>query len=155
MAQHGFGLVLRQPIVVGEIERTHQFALHPIIVIAAQKRAIGGDAADAIVARDGPRRAQRRLGTPEMEMLQRPLGQVLTLGYRLWAGIAFHKDAADAALSEFDRKAEADRPASDNEHLGVQRFPRGHFFLACWSLAWRRRLCCNAGAPSMKPHNRP
>src|SRR5438876_3984146 len=67
-AQHGFGLVLRQPFVVGEVKWTHQFALHPIVVIAAEQRAIGGDAADAIVARDGPRRAQRLLRAPEMEM---------------------------------------------------------------------------------------
>jgi hypothetical protein len=88
-------------------------------MVAAQQRAIGGHAADAMLTRDRPRRAQRFLSAPEMEMLQRPLGQILALRYRLRADIALHQDAVDVPLAEFDRKTETNGPASNDENLGV------------------------------------
>ena len=114
MAQHRLGLVLRQPFVVGEVERPHQFALQPVIVIAADERAIGGHAADSVFLRDRARAAQRLLGAPEMEMLHGPLGQVLSAGHRLRLGVPFDHGAAYAALAKLDRQAEPDRPTADD-----------------------------------------
>jgi len=50
-------------------------------------------------------------------MLERALGQVLTLRDRLRADEALDQSAADAALAEFDRQTKADRSASDNDDL--------------------------------------
>jgi len=61
LPQHGLGGVLRQPFVVGEVIGPHQLALEPVIPVAAQQRAVGRHAADAVVGRDRSRRPKLRL----------------------------------------------------------------------------------------------
>ena len=117
LPQHGLGGVLRQPFVVGEVIGPHQLALEPVIPVAAQQRAVGRHAADAVVGRDRPRRPKLRLRAPEVKVLERALGQVLTLRDRLRADVALDQNAADAALAEVDRKTKTNRPASDNDDL--------------------------------------
>ncbi len=101
-AKHRFGCILRQPLVVGEVVGPHQLALHPIIGVAAEQRAIGGESAHAVFPRNRPCRTQFSLCAPEVEVLHRPLGQVLSLrnglrlllwalgGIRRWRGGARH-----------------------------------------------------------------
>ena len=50
-------------------------------------------------------------------MLQRALGQVLTLRDLLRTTVALDQNAPDAALAEFDRETKTNRPASDNDDL--------------------------------------
>src|SRR5205823_7353317 len=117
LPQHGLGGVLRQPFVVGEIIGPHQLTLEPVIPVAAQQRAVGRHAADAVVGRDRSRRSKLRLRAPEVKVLEGALSQVLTLRDRLRADVALDQNAADAALAEVDRKTKTYRPASDNDDL--------------------------------------
>src|SRR6266849_3642169 len=89
------------------------------MMVAAEQRSIGGHAADAVLSRDGPRRAQFPLGSPEVEMLHRPLGQVLALRDRLRIGITLHHDRVDSALPEFDGEPQADGPAANDDDLWI------------------------------------
>ena len=116
LAQYGLGGILRQPFIVREIERTHEFALQPVVAVAARQRAVARHASDAVFARDGSRRAQFLFRTPEMEMLHGALGEVLSL--RDWLGVlvALDHDAADAAQTKIDRKAHAYGASADDHH---------------------------------------
>jgi hypothetical protein len=118
-AQYRFGRVLRQSLIVGEIERTNEFALQPVMVVAAEQRSIGGHAADAVFPRDGPRRPQFLLSSPEVEMLHRPLGHVLALRDGLRIGITLHRDRRESALPEFDGEPQADGPAANDDDLWI------------------------------------
>src|SRR6185295_7764068 len=132
MPQHRFGGVLRQPFVVGEVIWPHQFALQPVIFVAAQQRAVGCHAADAVVARNRPRRTKLRLRAPEVEVLQRALGQVLTLRDRLRTAEPFDQNASNAALAELDRETKTYRPASDNDDLRSGFGGRVHLGFLRW-----------------------
>src|SRR6185437_3377223 len=118
-AQHRLGRVLRQALVGGEIIVAHQLTLEPVIAIIAEQLAVGGEAADTVFRRNGPRASQRVLGVPEIEMLHRPLGQVLTLGNGLRLDAALDDDAIDAELAERNREAQTDGTTADNGYLRV------------------------------------
>ena len=125
-AQHRFGGVLWQAFIVREVERAHQLALQPIVMVAAEQRSIGRHAADAVVAGNGPRCAQLFLAPPEMQVLHGALGQILAFGDRLRLCVALDESAADAALAQLDCEAQSNRTAADDEDLCVAFLGVGH-----------------------------
>ena len=139
MPQHRFGGILRQPFVVGEVIGPHQLALQPVIFVAAQQRAVGRHAADAVVARNCTRGTKFRLCAPEVKVLQRALGQVLTLRDRLRTDVTLDQNAPHAALAEFDGEAKTDRPASDDDDLRWGFGGRVHLASCDWRELSARR----------------
>src|SRR5262249_21947311 len=87
------------------------------------------DAAHRIFGRQHARGAQFVGNAPEVEMLDRALGQVLPLGDALRLEAALHQCAVDAALAELDRERDADRASGDDDDL----MPFGHA-LFWWGL---------------------
>ena len=87
LPQHGLRRVLRQPLVVGEIEGPDELALHPVVAYS-RRAASRRPSARRCRTRAGlcVRRARPFSDAPEMEMLHRPLGQVLALRDRLRGG---------------------------------------------------------------------
>ena len=61
-----------------------------------------------------------------MEMLHRPLGEVLPFWNGLGRRVALDDNAADSALPELDRQSHADRAASDDDDLRVVLFSVTH-----------------------------
>ncbi len=120
-AQDGFRRILWQPLVVREVERAHQLPLHPVVAVGAEQRPIGGEPADAVLARNGPRRAHLLLHPPEVEVLHGALGKVLAARDRRGLEQALHQHRAHAALPQLDRQPEADRPTADDDDLRIVR----------------------------------
>src|SRR5690242_7119461 len=87
--------------------------------VLARQVAIGRDLADRRVRWHHPRPPQRVGDAPEMEMLQRPLRQVLPLGDPVHAGTRLDQHAGDAAQAKHDRERHADRPSADDSDPGV------------------------------------
>ena len=84
--------------------------------VIAKQDFVGGHAADAEVLRHRARRAQLRFGTPDMEVLQRSLREILSLRDRGGLRVALDDDGPDSAPAELDRKAKSDRTAAhDND----------------------------------------
>ena len=67
--------------------------------------------------RHDARGAQLVDDAPEVEMLERALGEVLPLGDALRLAAALDQRAGDAAQPEIDRERHADRPAADDDDL--------------------------------------
>ena len=78
--QHLLHLVLRQPVVLLEVVGAHELAPGRRVPVLAHQRFVGGDLADRIAGRHDARGAQLVDDAPEVEMLERALGEVLTLG---------------------------------------------------------------------------
>src|SRR5215213_5135344 len=52
-AQDALRRILRQPLIVGEIEWADQLALHPVVAVGAEQRPVGREPADAVLTRNG------------------------------------------------------------------------------------------------------
>ena len=78
-AQHLFHLVLRQPLVLLEEILGDDLAARGRVPVGAQQMAVGRELADRIARRHHAGGAQFVGDAPEMEVLQRALGQVLAL----------------------------------------------------------------------------
>lgn len=120
-AKDRLGGVLRQPLVLSVVIGRHQIALEPVIAIAAEQTAIGGQPANSVFPRNDPRRAQLILRAPEMKMLHRPLGQILTFRDRLRLEVALNQKTFHAPLTQFDRQSQPDRPPADDGDLRVTK----------------------------------
>ncbi len=115
--QHLLGQILGQPLIGREIEIADQLALQPIVRMGAQERAIFGQPADAGAGRhllDGP---QGLLDPPEMEMLHRPLGQVLPFRDGLRRLVTLDHDHRNTALAQFDGQPHPDGAAAHDQNL--------------------------------------
>ena len=77
-----------------------------------------------IARRHDARGAQLVDDAPEIEMLQRALGEVLALGNPLRLGAALHQRAGYAAQPELDGERHADRPAAHDDDLVPLLHPR-------------------------------
>src|SRR5215470_4427800 len=116
-AQNIFGLILRQTLVVLEvigIDDLAQRRRRPIFIVQI---AIGDDAAHRIGRRQDARGAQRVQNAPKIEVLDRTLREILSLGNALRLAPTFDQRAGKAAPAELDRERDADRPAADEDDL--------------------------------------
>jgi hypothetical protein len=78
----------------------HQLAAGRREPIRAVQVAIAGDLADREARRQEARRAQLIDDAHEIEMLERPMGQVLPFGNAAELGTTFDQRATDAAQAE-------------------------------------------------------
>src|SRR4029079_6608743 len=78
-------------------------------------RAVRGQAA-AERSRQRPRRPQLRLRPPEMEVLERSLREVLSLGNAANLAVPLQKTRAYPPLAELDRQAQSDGTTADDDH---------------------------------------
>jgi hypothetical protein len=110
-------LVLRQSFVVLEIVRVDELAQRRRVPVRTGQAAIGNDPAHGIFGRQDSRGAQLIGDTPDIEMLDRALGEILALGNALRLGSALHEGARYSAQPELDRKRHADRSATHDDDL--------------------------------------
>ena len=123
-AQGGLGGVLRQTLVVLKVEGADDDALIPVVMVGAQQRAIGREAANAEIHGNGGGRAHGLVDSPGVEMLHGALGQVLALGDGLGLLVALHHQAAHAALAKLDGEAHAHGPATHDHHIRLSHVHR-------------------------------
>src|SRR5688572_7803503 len=69
LPEHGLSCILRQPLVVGEVEGPDELPLKPVVGIAPQQGPIRRQSTNAKFAWNGSRCTQLLLRTPEIEML--------------------------------------------------------------------------------------
>src|SRR5262249_34957908 len=107
----------------------------------------GGHPADRITRRHDARCAQFVDDAPEIEVLQRTLGQVLALRYLLQLAAALNERARHAPQPKIDRKRDPHRPTAHDDHLivFVHASSRGRAYItnnreASPRTAGRRRL---------------
>ena len=117
MAQHFLGLVLGQALIGLEVIFVYQLTLRRRSPVFTHQAAVGADAAGGHALRHEARGAQRVDTVPEIKMLQRALGEVLPLRDALHQDVALDQRATDPALPKLDRERDADRPATDDDHL--------------------------------------
>ncbi len=117
LAQHLLGLILRQPLVVLEVVGVDDLAQRRRVPVVAGEALIRDDAVHRIVGRQHARGAQLVRDAPEIEMLDRALGEVLPLRDPLRLGAALDQHAGYAAQPQIDRERHADRPAAHDRDL--------------------------------------
>ncbi len=113
-SQHGLGQILRQPragLAEIGVERPPRRRDVPML---ARQVAIGDEEVARKIGRQELGRAQLAGDAPGMEMLQRALGEVLSLGDGVRLAPPFHQDAGDTPQPEIEGEGEADRAAADN-----------------------------------------
>ncbi len=120
-AQHSLRRILRQALVVREVEGPHQLALHPVVAMLAEQRAVGRHAADAVFGRDGAGRPERLLDAPEVEMLHRALREVLAARDRGRRLAPLHHEATAAAQAEPDGDGEPDGASADDDDVVIRQ----------------------------------
>ncbi len=127
-AQHFFGAVLGQAVIVLVIIGAHHFAAGRREPVLAHEIAVSGDFPDGIARRHGSRRAQFVGDAPEMEVLQRALGKILPLGNVLQRAPALDERTRNAAHSQSHRERGADGAAAHNNYLVILFHALPHFF---------------------------
>src|SRR4029079_18420060 len=81
-------------------------------------RAVRGQAA-AERSRQRPRRPQLRLRPPEMEVLERSLREVLSLGNAANLAVPLQKTRPHPPLAQLNRQAESDGTTADDDHRRI------------------------------------
>ena len=135
LPQYRFGSVLRQSLVAGEIIGAHQFTLQPVVVVAAEKRAMAGHAAHAVVRRNGA--ALRAIPSQHPRSGSAPWSA--GSGSALWGSAA---DSRDARPGSNECRAGRDRSQDRHRPARLRRSPPAHRFAADYSSERTPRGCC-------------
>ena len=102
--------------IVLKIEGTHHFTPGRSVPVFAHQILVGSDIPDRISGRHGARLAYFVSHAPEVKMLKRPLGEILSFRNLLKLGAPLDDGAGNATQSKVYRKSNADRPtAHDND----------------------------------------
>ena len=116
-AQDGLRAVLRQAFVLLVVERLHRLASGRRVPVVAHQVLVRRDAADGVVVRHDAGRTQFVHDAPEVEVLQRALAEVLSLGDALRLRVPFHDRARDAPHPKLDAERRTHRPSASDDHL--------------------------------------
>src|SRR6185436_13682883 len=100
-----------------EVIRAHHFSTCGRVPVIARQAAVSRNLAYRVAWRHEPRRPDLVHNAPEIEVLQRALGEILTLGYLLEAGATFDERAGDAAQPQLHGERNADRTCAHYDNL--------------------------------------
>ncbi len=117
LPQYLFRKVLRKPFTVLVIETPHDPAADRRIPIFAHQVPVGSHSADEVTFGHNAGPPQLVHDSPQVEVLQGALGEVLPLRELLRLKMTSHHQAVDASQPEVHSHGNADWPSTRDDHL--------------------------------------